>query len=806
VIAPVRGKVLSPRGECHILSEPLLVLAANEALDYIEAIPIKVRRSKGRCYFASFQTLPYEKVSRELELESPTLTLSEFQPRAITTLTDDDLVKKFSIPGRRQTVALLKLEQRWSMIEPIVIAPVGDLLFDRQYLAEVVDRRANELAEERQYRKLFTGTSRLREGRDFPAFVVRLARVRSEILRLLNQYWAGGSVRGALIGFNELCGGRGKNRKLVAAKSGPHNALVKQGRLSEGGLVITHESEHAENIRFSYRTYVVRGVTVAKALRRMWDEFYSREVQQADGSLKREWIPRHERPTRAQFVYWGTKQSPEQEAWRKHLPPTKFDKSYRAIMGSSTDDVYAVGQRGGIDSTPPDIQFVRAIDRRARVGGGYRILLVDSLFGYIPGLYMGFDAPSGTTVRLALYNSIDPDKRGWLEELGLPEIPPEDFIPMWFQNLWCDNTDVRCDEVMFSTAETDTNLHFIPKLHSELNGTVESKHHVVHRLADHNLLGTTFGQPRSERGEKSATERARHTLMDGMRETVRAIWVHNTEELGVARPLRMRLKDVPPTRLHMTREMIRLGKVVRANHAVQFARNHLLPRMQGTFTEKGVRLHVPDTGDKPHFLRRVRYVSDHPIIRRWCELARRGGKDDPDYFRKSFIVNGCRMKRIWYLDLDTMEAIELEARSTDIRDPDLLTHMTIPDLVDAQPIEAAERLEFDESRQRKLAAMEAEQERTKDEAQSRYRAAVEAHGGEPTKSEMRSQKRANREAEKTNAVFGVPMSTATPPPLDPGQSNETEPAAVSARPLPKAPALLQTGGESLLRAAVRAAR
>lgn len=792
--------------------EPHLILAANEKLDILIAIPTAARHKQGRHYFLGPKKLSYATIDRLLDPAAPAMVIRPFVARAETNLTDEELDRKYKRKGQAESVALQQLKLRWAMLEPLVCGTDAELLFDPEHRSALLQARAREILADPVLGKRVSEKSRqakVKRGRkQSSSSEAATKRLIAELQRLLNQFWAGGSVRGALIGFGGNSGGRGKAKKAGTAKRGRKNSkqICSTGPggddPSNAGLNVEEGSEHAKIIKFCHDTWVVRGTTVATAHRRMWTEFYSEEVQQPDGTTKKEWIDWRLRPTRSQFTYWGTKEDKAAEAWRKQLPPTKFDKSYRAIMGSVTDDVYGIGQRGGIDSTPPDIELVRAIDRLARVGGAHRIIVVDAMFGYIPGLYMGFDAPSSKTVRLALFNANDPDKRQWLEDLSLDhEIPHEDFIPMWFANLWADNTDLRTEEIKTCAAGINTNIHFVPKLRSDLNALPESGHHTLHRLVDHKLSGTTYGRP-SQRGEVRATFRARHTMFEAIREMVRAIHVHNTAELKDNRPLRMRLKEVPPTRLHMTRELIRIGKVARALHAIDFSRRQLLPRHPGTFTLKGVRLHRRDGTDKPEYVNHIAYVSNHPIIVRRCEEARKGGKRDEDFFRADFIVNPYQPRRIWYLDLATGEPIELTLKVLVNRDEDLPYVMTLPDMIDRDQVEGAERLDHQDARERRLGAMEASQRESNDLAEAKYQAAVEEAGGEPSKTAMKANKRANRDEEVAGTVMGMPVSA---------KVFETEPEPEPIGPLPperkavegevaksEAPALTGDGGKTAL--------
>lgn len=154
----------------------------------------------------------------------------------------------------------------------------------------------------------------------------------------------------------------------------------------------------------------------------MWNDFYSETIQLENGQTKRDWIPANQRPTRPQFEYRASLMDPEKAAWRRQLAPNEFPKRFRAIMGSSADDIKAVGQRGGIDASPIDIQLVKLEDRLARIGSATGYYRGFDVWG-TPGFYVGLDAPSSKTVKLAVHHALDPDKGAWLEGLGLDHDP-----------------------------------------------------------------------------------------------------------------------------------------------------------------------------------------------------------------------------------------------------------------------------------------------------------------------------------------------------------------------------------------------
>lgn len=119
------------------------------------------------------------------------------------------------------------------------------------------------------------------------------------------------------------------------------------------------------------------------------------------------------------------------------------------------------------------------------------------------------------------------------------------------------------------------------------------------------LKGSTYGR-RTERGEKGATERARHTIIEGLREFVRALHAYNTMPLNIEPTLEMQRAGVEMTRLGLTKWDIERGKVARSLMSLEEARAALLPRCKATFTKSGVRLLRDDKGSgKRVFLRRI---------------------------------------------------------------------------------------------------------------------------------------------------------------------------------------------------------
>lgn len=759
----IAGMTLAPISKESPISEPQLILHTNEALDTLVVIPITARKSAGRTYFVGYKKLSYQKIHSALSNDHPLFMQETFKPRPASSLNDEDLNRKYKKHGQDESNAVRSLKFRWQLIEPLVTGLDREILFDKEMLLLEVERLATKLAEEITYRSIFlSGENNNQEKsktKSIQPFVKRVQEIEIQIKRLLNQYWAGGSTRGALINFGNNCGGLGKRKNPGDKHLGRKTARTEAGKIDNEALIIKPGDHNEEIIRHCIGHYLIRGVTVAQALRNMWTDYYSQTVQLDSGKTERCWLPANQRPTRSQFEHRIALESPEHSAWRKHLVPNAFERNFRSVMGSAADDVKAVGQRGAIDTSPIDFQLVKLLSRLERIGSAYRIILADSLFGYIPGFYVGLDAPSSRTVKLAMHHALDPDKSEWLSGLGLElEQNPTDWIPIHFVDLWADNTDMRSDEVMACLHGVGSNVHFVPVRRADRNPVAESRHHIIHRLVDHKMHGSTYGQARSERGELRAVDRARHTLIQAIRETARAVHTHNTMEIDIVRPIWMRELNVPPTRIAMTRATIARGRVARPLCSFDTAHIHLLPRHQGTFTMKGVRLHREDTGRKVCYIDPLTYVSSHPYVMRKAEEARRGGKHDSNYFRGTFLVDPYTLGHIWHLNLQTMELIRLELKILGVDDEDLQYEATIHDVVDLMNSDAIDRPIWREAGEQKLALMEEGQNRTKEEAEASYQAALKEAGGKgQSKTELRANRKVNRESEKASQLHGMPV-------------------------------------------------
>lgn len=732
---PIPGEIIAVKQAGAVISTTSRVLEVNESSDRIVLISIEPRRSSGRIYFLQPAVQRLSAVMTSLDGKLLHILTKGVIHRPDVAASDLDLDKKYRRPGQAISNIRRERNKRYDAIKPLVQDPDDRaLLFDEQVRRERIEVRAQEI---------HTGSS-------------SLARTRKYLSEILNQYFAEGSTPGAVTPFSGAKGGRGKERKQVR-KIGRPNTPTKNGRKEAKGFVM---SEHDKEIcGFCWRNYYIRGTTIPKALRRMWREFYSTMETDERGQLHSKLLPVLDRPTHSQFLRWGKQRSPGHESWKKQLTKFSLNRIGRVLYGTADQDVLAVGQRGAVDSTSVDIEFVSVANRLDRIGSANRILIIDGMWDYISGFYLGLEAASAQTVGLAFLHSLT-DKRAWLQWLGLTDQDPLNWIPISYSTVMADNTDLRCDAVIEKLDGINTGIKFVGVARSDLNSAAEAGHHTLHRSVDHNMHGTTHGR-RHERGEDYADLLARHTVIEAIRETARAVYLHNTMELDIRPTLEMRRelvdKGIKLTRANLTRWAINRGRCRSSLIGEDEARTKLLVPIRGTFTPHGVKLLRPDTGRRREFVEPVRYISRHKLILDRVLQSKVGRERlHAEDFDDDFLHNPYQPTHIFYRNQNTGEMIPLDAVT---KDNDLLFECSHADVLHLMKRDALHLYDATASRDEALSDMEGAQEITKQEAADAYQDALDRCEKPPSKSSLRANKKENRLREKDTYLYGMPIQT-----------------------------------------------
>lgn len=730
------GTVLAPLEESNPTSkirEACRILAVDRSADAAVVIPVEPKRytdKKGtdsRLFFRAPRKSKIRLIEADLLASPPLLRQVPVTARRINLLTDEEIVKRFPSKVEEAGSSLIRVrDQKWGLISDLV---------QTEDLVDLLDVEVRD-------KKIL---NHIKIALDVETCNVE--RTCAAILRALFQYRAQGSTKNGLTPFYHNCGNKGHKRKRGTKKLGRPNAPTQAGIKGHEGYVLN--GDDADYIAHSWHHFLIRGVTIAAACRRMWREFYSTLKTDDTGRLRPVLVPPNERPTLRQFSYQGTILS-EETASSKQARPNEFEHIGRALIGSANDGICAVGQRAAIDATTNDTELVSLVSRLDRIGTANRILVADSLFGYIPGFYLGLSPESSATIQLAMLHAMT-DKTEWLEALGIEhECPAEDWIPIQFADLLGDNTGLRAEQIHKTFLDTNIarSAQYVPRHRSDQNSIVETRHLSLHRLFDHKLPGTTRGK-RTERGERRPTEGARLTLIENVRDTAKAVYLHNTIILtDFQLTLEMKRDGVKPTRLDLTRWAIEKGQI--AGHLIDIAdaRARILPVWQGVFTESGVWLIRSDSGEEKTRISSLRYRSSHPVIIQNIELARSKGTQ-----YANFRVDPYAIRKIWFLDPGSLESIQLKLKTND---KDLVHEATLMDVERMEIAEQTDRFFNEQLRQEQLSNFEGQIEETNAQAKEEYKQ-EENSTGKLTKKAMSANKSANRERENSILYEGMPV-------------------------------------------------
>lgn len=731
------GMGLSPIDNHGVLiNRTMRILYVNAKLNQLVGIAAEPKSSKGRLYFTSPKIFQYNEIVVLIESLNLRLTTKGIKPRPDVLASDDALNKKYNAETCK---AVLKRKERYKLIEALVQnTDEHYLLFDPQTREEIIDKHIAELQE--------TSDRHIAETKKSKEQQV----LKKTIQQLIYQFFAEGSSINALTPFYANRGGRGKVR-VQKNKLGRPNAPTKAGVIGHQGFLMSEADKKI--CGFAYRNYLVWGRTCEHALRKMWANFYSVEEQDDSGKIQSKLLPKNLRPSRPQFERWGEKES-GQQAWQKELNKQQLARLDRALMGKSNDHIFTVGQVGAIDSTTTDTEFVSVTDRLKRIGLATRMLVVDGLYGYIPGFYMGLEAASAATVKLALLHAMS-DKAKWLEFLGLTDINPDDWLPIRFGNHICDNTDARNQLIMEELNNDGIGLKYVPKNRSDLNAIVETSHHSLHRLIDHLLPGTTRGK-RLQRGDERPDLSARMTLIEGIRETTKAIHFYNTVPIDIPITLEIRQelieKGIINNRLNLTKLAIQKGNLHVSLISREQAIATLATPIQGTFTAKGVKLHRTDIKERA-FIEPIRYLSKHPSMISKFQEAKTNRRVAPTHHDATFLYNPYQPNEIYYQDIHSGEMFNLELESPDIE----WFEYTIPDYLAAMQQDAIYKYLVDDVKQQQHVTFESELETTLDSIEIKYAEAAEKSPPIP-KSKISREKKNNRKNEKSLMSLAITKS------------------------------------------------
>lgn len=713
---PNIGTVLRSTNKFSPLHGVHRVLWVNEDKNQIILIPIpQGMKEEPITYFPAPFNDYLSTVARSID--DGDLAIAAYTPLPLAACTDEEIRQRYPMRKgvtkkrvRKDSAPLQTRDELYELIAPLrqEIANDPASVFETNRIAVWIQQRANELG-------------------------VCVGRIRNAINKFLSMALG----KNGLLPFLDECGSVGKPRKQVNGKLGRKTWPAKLGLICEPGIPLTQKDK--DHIAWGWNRFLREGHSVRDAYLITMAAFWADGKAMYQGREVPALKPLSERPTLAQFRYWGPRGYGTKSAWETLLKPGEWEKKYRAQYGTARDGVKAVGQIASGDSTSNDVHLVSTASYLKSIGAATVLRFHDVFSDCVVGVALSLDAPSALLAQLAIFNAAS-DKVELGRRYGVT-ITPEQFPSAFYRLYHYDNGELRSESSIMLLKDFDSNAEFVQAGRADLKPVPESGHRRFHKMLDHKIAGTTRGRCK-ERGEEASAIGACWTYWQYMRELLLAIIYHNTEaDASHLLTVEMRRDGVAPNRAAIHQWAIRKGYVASVPVDVNLLRIRLLPTIQAVVRPNGIFLLRPDRDNKRELVRGARFVGPRAVQLRWFEKARREGPFDITVHHDPY-----NLEKIWFVDgSGTHELINV------IRDSVLIREGTLPDVISIQDDDRLQTLlnqaESDQE-ETNFVSDRYEQNETNKKAK---RDEVKATGRRVTKAEMTSNIAKNR-AEEAAAI------------------------------------------------------
>lgn len=234
-------------------------------------------------------------------------------------------------------------------------------------------------------------------------------RSRTTLIKAIRRWWQGGRIPNALLPNFKRCGGPGKRRlaeNQEAPKLGRPSALSRTTGERRGVRITEDVERHFKRgIKRFYETPDKNSLTDAFEL--TIQNYFHEGFYIVDGAPVPIIPPAERLPTFEQFRYWYEKiyRNPTREQ-KARLGESEYNRSSRALLGSSTQMAFGPGSLYQIDATIADLYLVNSLDRTKIIGRPIVYFCGDVFSTAISGFSATLEGPSWLGGMLALDNAI----------------------------------------------------------------------------------------------------------------------------------------------------------------------------------------------------------------------------------------------------------------------------------------------------------------------------------------------------------------------------------------------------------------
>lgn len=471
-------------------------------------------------------------------------------------------------------------DQAWKIVEPLVARESEPGIFDKKVRGSLIQETARK----------HTVTATV-------------------IYKYLRKFWQRGKVKNALLPDYENSGAPGKERKPGEKKRGRPRRYAFDPKIGVG-INIDEDVKKIFRIAVSkfYQNPKENALTTAYEL--MLKDYFAQDYYFEGDVRKSILISQEQKPTFIQFKYWFQKEQDIKEIHISRGGARKHALEGRALLSSSTAEVYGPGSRYQIDATVADVFLVSRYNRNWIIGRPVVYLVVDVFSRMVVGVYVGLEGPSWLGAMMALANAAA-DKVSFCREYGIT-INEEDWDCRYLPDaIIGDRGEMESRMVEVLIANLNVRIENTTPYRGDLKGIVERHFRTIHQKVKPFMPGYVIPDSKKRWGKDYRLD-AKLDIYQFTEIIIHCALHHNNGQYleSYDRDVTLVSEDVPA----MPVELWKWGIQNRSGRLRSFPEDimklNLMPTDSARIAEDGIRF------------KKMRYSCEKAIRENWFERAR----------------------------------------------------------------------------------------------------------------------------------------------------------------------------------------
>ncbi|MBO8156975.1 MAG: DDE-type integrase/transposase/recombinase [Bacillaceae bacterium] len=402
-------------------------------------------------------------------------------------------------------------------------------------------------------------------------------------------------------------GGKGKDKSAGNKKRG------RPRKTQNTGINVDESTKKIFRVALEKYYLTTMENSLSDAYKMMIREFYAKDFYYENGIPKLVLEDEDKLPTLTQFKYWYQKEYDVQHTTVARKGRVKFEKDYRAVLGTSNQETYGPGSRFQIDATVADVFLVSRYNSEWIIGRPVVYLVIDVFSRMITGMYVGLEGPSWMGAMMAIANTAR-DKQEFCKEYEI-DIPkslwPSEHLP---EVLLADRGELEGYNPERLISAFNLHIENAAPYRADWKGIIEKQFDIIQKRTKPFLPGY-INKDYRERGARDYRLDAKLTIYQFTQLMIKQVISYNTKHYlnNYIRDEEMIQDDVTPIPIELWNWGIenRSGKL--RYYPEELVKLHLLPTGQATVTYKGIKF------------KNMYFSSERAIKESWFPLARQKG-------------------------------------------------------------------------------------------------------------------------------------------------------------------------------------